>query len=70
MCQSKTSYYAPPTRPEGPRRCLERGNAGLLKKFSLQVITGNFMLLHVTKGYCRVLQTTTCYYMLLEAILV
>ena len=26
--QIKLHYYAPPSRPEGPRRCADRGNAG------------------------------------------
>ena len=35
------SYYAPPLRPEGPRRCPDRGNAGCALVFVSKFFEGS-----------------------------
>ena len=66
-----------PPRPEGPRRCPDRGNAGgalvFLSKFLkvlqfTSITTGYYRLLQDTTvylSYYKLLQVTTCYYRLL-----
>ena len=38
------SYYAPPSRPEGPRRCPDRGNAGRALVFFPQLLWSLYTL--------------------------
>ena len=56
------AYYAPPSRPEGPRRCPDRGNAGGSLVFLSKFFKGST----VCFKYYRLLKATTGYYRILK----